>query len=50
LSQEDIEDLTVFLERSLRDPNLKRYQPEALPTGNCFPNNDETSRVDLGCQ
>lgn len=50
LSQEDIEDLTVFLERSLRDPDLKRYQPEALPTGNCFPNNDETSKADLGCQ
>lgn len=50
LSEEDIDDLTVFLERSLRDPNLKRYEPEALPTGNCFPNSDETSRVDLGCE
>jgi len=50
LSQREIDDLTLFLEHSLRDPNLKRYEPDTLPTGNCFPNSDETSRVDLGCE
>lgn len=50
LSQQEIDDLTLFLERSLRDPDLKRYEPTALPTGNCFPNADETSKVDLGCE
>lgn len=49
LSAQEIEDLTLFLERSLRDPDLKRYEPDELLTGNCFPNADETSRVDLGC-
>lgn len=49
LSQEEIDDLILFIEYSLRDPNLKRYEPEALPTDNCFPNSDETSKIDLGC-
>jgi len=31
---------TDFLGNGLRDPNLKRYKPESLPTGNCFPFND----------
>lgn len=43
-----IEDLTdleknallAFLKHGLRDPNLERYMPEELPSGNCFPNND----------
>ncbi len=50
LSQQEINDLTLFIERSLHDPNLKRYQPDELPTGNCFPNNDEAARIDLGCE
>jgi len=50
LSQQEIDDLTLFLERSLHDPNLKRYKPDMLPTGNCFPNSDDISKADLGCQ
>lgn len=49
LTPSEIDDLTVFLERSLNDPNLLRYQPASLLSGNCFPNNDALARADLGC-
>lgn len=49
LSDAEIDALTDFLENGLYDPNLDRYVPTDLPTGNCFPNNDETSKQDLGC-
>ncbi len=41
--------LIDFLKNALRDPDLQRYVPESLPSGNCFPNNDPFSRIDLGC-
>lgn len=41
--------LVKFLEYSLRDPNLKRYKPETIGSGLCFPNADLQSQVDLGC-
>ena len=46
----EVEDLTAFLNNSLQDPDLQRYVPIALPSGNCFPNNDAFSRQELGCQ
>jgi len=49
LTELEIADLVEFLENGLYDPNLSRYLPSALPSGNCFPNNDALSRVDLGC-
>lgn len=49
LSPEQVEDLTVFLETGLRDPNLNRYVPERVLSGNCFPNNDLFSQIELGC-
>jgi cytochrome c peroxidase len=49
LSATEIDQLTLFLERSLRDDELLRYVPQALLTGNCFPNADETSRLDRNC-
>lgn len=49
LTEREIEDLTAFLENGLRDPNLQRYEPSVLPTGNCFPNADSASQDDLGC-
>lgn len=42
--------LTKFLEYSLRDPNLERYQPDEIGSGQCFPNADDDSIADLGCQ
>jgi cytochrome c peroxidase len=49
LSSSQIDDLVEFLEVSLRDPNLMRYEPTSVPSGLCVINNDETSKVDLGC-
>lgn len=49
LTETEIEDLVVFIEQGLRDPNLARYLPSALPSGYCFPNNDPQSQVDRGC-
>ncbi len=50
LTSEEIDDLTTFLAEALRDPNLERYEPLGILSGNCFPNNDAQSRVDLGCE
>lgn len=50
LADAEIDDLTVFIEQGLRDPDLQRYVPRSLPSGLCFPNNDEQSRKDRGCQ
>ena len=49
LTEDDIANLVAFLENSLHDPELMRYVPESLPSGNCPINNDEESRRDLGC-
>lgn len=48
LTQEEIQHLTSFIKEGLYDPNLKRYVPQALPSGLGFPNNDAQSRKDLG--
>lgn len=49
LTETEINQLTLFLEKSLYDDNLQRYVPESLPSGNCFPNADTISSSDLGC-
>lgn len=49
LTDAQIDDLTAFIENALRDPNLGRYEPIGILSGNCFPNNDEQSKYDLGC-
>lgn len=49
LSEQEINDMVQFIKNSLKDPDLNRYVPEAINSGFCFPNNDEGSRVDLGC-
>lgn len=49
LTEEEITDLTNFIEYGLYDPNLMRYVPNELPSGNCFPNNDILSQIDQGC-
>lgn len=50
LSAEEIEQITDFIENGLYDANLDRYEPQTLPSGYCFPNNDDVSRKELGCQ
>ncbi len=49
LSASEQRDLVLFLKHSLRDPQLIRYQPKRVPSGQCVPNNDPASRRDLGC-
>ena len=49
LNEQQIDDLVQFIEVSLRDDNLERYQPESLPSGKCIINDDVSSRIDLGC-
>lgn len=49
LTDIEINAITAFLENGLRDPDLKRYEPESLPTGNCFPFNDPLAASELGC-
>jgi len=50
LNEKEIQALTDFLENALYDPRLKRYEPESVPSGFCFPNADKLSRAQLGCR
>jgi cytochrome c peroxidase len=49
LSEEERSNLLLFLKTSLKDPNLERYMPAEVLSGQCFPNNDPQSIMDLGC-
>ncbi|WP_405293832.1 cytochrome-c peroxidase [Algibacter sp. Ld11] len=49
LSEKEIDLITLFVENSLYDPNLKRYQPTTLPSGSCVINADSQSSIDMGC-
>lgn len=49
LTEDEITYLVDFLENGLYDPNVARYAPDAVLSGNCIPNNDPQSRIDLGC-
>ncbi len=49
LTEEEMDNLTYFIENGLRDAELSRYVPASINSGNCFPNNDNMSRADLGC-
>jgi cytochrome c peroxidase len=49
LTDAEMTDLVEFLENGLYDPNLTRYAPSQTMSGNCFPNNDALSRIEMGC-
>ena len=49
LTEEEKNYLIAFLENGLQDPDLKRYVPTSVLSGNCFPNADEASKLDFGC-
>ncbi|MFT6336737.1 MAG: cytochrome c peroxidase [Saprospiraceae bacterium] len=49
LTDLEIEKVEAFIKYSLYDPNLDRFVPSSLLSGACFPNNDDKSREDLGC-
>lgn len=48
LTSEERKFLVEFIRDGLHDPDLIRYAPTALPSGQCFPNNDATTRRELG--
>lgn len=50
LSDEEIDQLAAFLNDGLDDTQLSRYVPTSIASGNCFPNNDQQSRIDSGCE
>ena len=50
LSEREKEDLLIFLRDGLYDPKVASdCMPTNVLSGNCFPNNDAFSRLDLGC-
>lgn len=49
LTDEEMDQLTTFIENALHDPNLDRFAPTSLPSGNCFPVADNQSKTDMGC-
>ncbi len=49
LTESELDDMEAFIKHALRDPDLMRYQPSTVVSGNCFPNNDPMSRTQLGC-
>ncbi len=49
LTDEEKGYLISFLRNALEDPDLKRYEPTSVLSGSCFPNADEASIFDLGC-
>ena len=50
LTTEEKTQLLDFLANGLRDPDLIRYKPSSVLSGQCFPNADPQSISDLGCQ
>jgi len=50
LSEQEITELTDFLENGLYDANLERYMPNRTLSGNCFPNNDYISKSEMNCK
>jgi cytochrome c peroxidase len=49
LTEQEIADLTTFLRDGLFDAELERHIPDAILSNQCFPNADEASKADLGC-
>ena len=50
LTDAEVASLVDFIENALFDPNLDRYVPGSVYSGNCIPNADAQSMTDLGCQ
>lgn len=49
LTEEEKGYLVAFLNNALEDPDLKRYEPTSVLSGQCFPNADPASILDLDC-
>ncbi len=49
LTDLEVDALTDFVENALDDSGFERYIPTTVASGNCFPNNDTQSQVEMGC-
>ncbi len=49
LTDEEIDNLVLFLTKSLKDSDVTRFKPDHIKSGFCFPNNDYISQEDLDC-
>ncbi len=49
LTDEEVNNLSYFIKYALYDNNISRYQAEYILSDFCFPNNDEVSKQELGC-
>lgn len=47
LTPAEIDAIADFIENGLYDSGLARYKPASVLSGNCFPNNDTQSRIDI---
>lgn len=50
LTEAEQQQLIDFLKNALYDPDINRYVPDAVLSGNCFPNNDPQSQQEIGCK
>jgi cytochrome c peroxidase len=50
LTDAEMTDLVEFLTNGLYDPELQRYVPSEVLSGNCFPDNDVLSKIEMGCK
>ncbi len=50
LTEVEMMKISTFIADGLFDADIKRYVPTSLPSGNCFPNADTQSKIDLGCE
>lgn len=50
LTEQEVSDITAFLVNGLHDPELQRYLPKFILSGDCFPDNDPLSQYELGCK
>ena len=49
LSEKEKSQLVEFIKNGLKDPNIVRFQPDFVMSGNCIPNNDKESQDFLDC-
>ena len=50
LTEQEVNQLTDFIENGLYDPKVDRFVPEFVLSGNCYPNNDPMSKIHLDCE
>ena len=49
LDDQEKKQLLAFVKNALKDPDIKRYQPDQVLSGYCFPNNDIESLDHIDC-